>query len=152
QAKLPAMLAGAHFVLGNVLACNGQFPAAREHLERAVELFGAAPSRNYLALFAQAAPNTLVDDLAVLGYLSTALNRADELLAAARRSSDPYRIAVGLVMNGFAHLLIRDTRVLAERADEILSIAIEHEMPFQLMAGTFFRGWAMAAVGRGKEG
>src|SRR5215469_13699146 len=94
----------------------------------------------------------MIDDLAVLGYLSTALNRADELLAAARRSSDPYRIAVGLVMNGFAHLLIRDTRVAAERADEILSIAIEHEMPFQLMLGTFFRGWAMAAVGRGNEG
>ena len=49
QAKGSAVLAGAHCVLGAVQAVSGQFPSAREHLERAVELFGAGPSRNYLA-------------------------------------------------------------------------------------------------------
>jgi predicted ATPase len=59
QAKAPAILAGAHFVLGQVRFITGQFPAAREHLERAVELFGAGPFRNYLALFAQGHPISL---------------------------------------------------------------------------------------------
>jgi predicted ATPase len=152
QAKAPAMLAGAHFVLGGVLQASGQFPAAREHLERAVELFGAGPSRNYLALFTQGASYRLVAALAVLGYPSTALRRADELLAAARRTSDPHSIATALVMNGFSYIPLRDTRVASERADEILPFANEHGMLFPLMAGTFFRGWAIAAGGRGDEG
>jgi predicted ATPase len=73
QAKAGAMLAGAHFVLGCVRFATRQFPAAREHVERAVELFGAGPFRDYLALFAQAAPNLLVTILIILGYPSTGL-------------------------------------------------------------------------------
>ncbi len=152
QYNAPAMLAGAHFVLGTVLHGSGQFPAAREHLERAVDLFGAGPSRNYGTFFAQAASYMLVGVLAILGYLSTAFGRADELLAAGRRSSDPYSIATALVMNGFFHLPLRDTRVAAELAEEMLPIATEHEMQFHLMVGTFFRWWAVAAAGRGDEG
>jgi predicted ATPase len=53
---------------------------------------------------------------------------------------------------GIHHLLLRDTRTVAERADELLSIALEHEMKINLLAATFLRGWAMAAAGRGEVG
>jgi tetratricopeptide (TPR) repeat protein len=66
QAKTPAMLAGAQTVLGVVRFTTGHFPAARDHLERAVELFGAGPSRHYGAYFAQNAPNILVAVLIIL--------------------------------------------------------------------------------------
>jgi predicted ATPase len=146
------MLAGAHYLVGGVLGHGGQFPASRVHLERAVELFAAGLSHNYGAWFAQAASYLLVGTLTALGYLSTALSRAEELLEAARRSSDPFSIAAGLAMNGMINLPLRDTRVLAERADEILSIATEHEMAVYLISAAFFRGWAMAAAGRAEEG
>jgi adenylate cyclase len=55
-------------------------------------------------------------------------------------------------MNGFVHLPLRDTRVVAERADEILSIATDHEIPSYSIYASFFRGWATAAAGRGDEG
>jgi tetratricopeptide (TPR) repeat protein len=152
EAKAPAMLGGAHFVLGEALFATGQFPAARQHLERAVDLFGAGPSRNYGALFAQNAPGVLAGVVVTLGYPSTALGRAHELLSAARRSSDPYSIATALFSDCIHHVWLRDTRMVAERADEMLSIATEHEMPFLLIAATFFRGWAMAAAGRAEEG
>jgi class 3 adenylate cyclase/tetratricopeptide (TPR) repeat protein len=154
QAKAPAMLVGAHYVLGGPIRFStGQFPAAREHLERAVELLGAGPSRNrnYGALFAQIAPNMLVGVLVILGYPLTALSKAHELLAAARLSSDPFYIAGALFGDLMHHLLLRDTRMLAERADAMLSIATEHEIPIHLIVATFFRGWAMAAAGRGEE-
>jgi class 3 adenylate cyclase/tetratricopeptide (TPR) repeat protein len=151
QAKAPAMLAGAHLILGTVRSVSGQLQAAREHLERSVELFGAGPSRNYGSFFAQAASNTLVGVLVYLGYPSTALARADELLAAARRSSDSYFIASALYMNAVLHLMLRDTRVVAERADELLSIATKYEIR-QIGGATLLRGWAMAAEGRGNEG
>ena len=152
QAKAPAILGGAHYVLGVVRYGTGQFPAAHEHFERAVELFGAGPSRNYGVLFAQSAPVVLTAVLVILGYPSTALGRAHGLLAAARRSSDPYSIGIVLLGDCLYHIALHDTRMVAERADELLAIATEHEMPFNLMAATFFRGWAMATAGRAEEG
>jgi tetratricopeptide (TPR) repeat protein len=152
QAKAPAMLAGAYFVLGLVQFVMAQFPAAREHLERAVELSGAGPFRNYLALFAQAAPNILGEILIILGYPSTGLSRTHELLAAARQSCDPFSLASALVNDCMRHLLLRDTRMMAERADELFSIATENEIPRHSIYATFFRAWAMAAAGRGDEG
>ena len=152
QAEATAMLAGAHGVLGAVGFSTGQFPAAREHFERAVEFFGAGPSSNYGAYFAQNAPSLLVAVLVILGYPLTALSRAHELLPAARRWSDPYSIATGLFGDGMHHVVLRDTRMVAERADEMLSIATEHDMPVYFIAATFFRGWAMAAAGRSEEG
>jgi predicted ATPase len=147
------MLAGAHVVLAFVLFSIGQFPAAREHFERAVELFGAGPSRHHGAYtLAQEAPNMLVALLVILGYPSIALSRAHELLAAARRSSDPNSIARTLFSQGLQRVLLRDTRMVAERADEMLSIVTEHESLLGLIAGTFLRGWAMAGAGRSEEG
>ena len=147
QAKAPAMIGGAHFVLGAIRFATGQLAAAREHFEYAVEFLGAGPSRSYGAHFAQNAPNILVAILEILGYPLTALSRAHELLAAARRSSDPNSIATALFSFGIHQALLRDTRMVAERADELLSIVTEYEMPAILRAATFFRGWAMAAVG-----
>jgi class 3 adenylate cyclase/tetratricopeptide (TPR) repeat protein len=152
QAPAPAMLGGAHYVLGIVDFANGQFPPAHEHLERAAELFGVGPMRNFVAYFAQGAANVHAVVLHHLGYPSTARAREDELLAAARRSSDPYWLATALFLDGLHHLDLRDARMVAARADEILSIAATYEMPTNLIGATFFRGWAMAVAGRGAEG
>src|SRR4029079_7273366 len=116
----------------------GDFREAREHFERAVALSGLGPSHYYRAFYAQNAPNILIHILITLGYLST-VSRADELLVAARRTSDPNSIAIQLFGYGMHHLLLRDTRMVAERAEELLSIAIEHEMAVNLIGATFFR-------------
>src|SRR5712692_3597108 len=67
QARAPVMLAGAHQVLGVVGFVTGQFPAAREHFERAVELFATGPSHDFVAYLAQNASNILVAALVILG-------------------------------------------------------------------------------------
>jgi tetratricopeptide (TPR) repeat protein len=152
QYMAPAMLAGAHFVLGLVQFMTGQFPAAREHFECAVELFGTGPLRNYLALFAQAAHNLLADALIILGYPSAGLSRTQEMLTAARRRSDPFLVASALTVICLRHLLLRETQMLVERADELLSIATEHEIPHYAIYAAFYRGWATSAAGRSEEG
>src|SRR5262249_4607513 len=114
KAKVPAMLAGAHWTIGVVHFLTGQFPAAREHLERAVELFGAGLFRNYLALSAQVAPSLLAGALIILGYPLAGLSRAHDLLAAARRSSDPFSVASALIQDCMRNLLLRDSRMVAE--------------------------------------
>jgi class 3 adenylate cyclase/tetratricopeptide (TPR) repeat protein len=152
QAEAPAMLAGAHLVLGGMRFSSGQFPAARKHIERAIELMSAGPSRNYGANPTEVARHVLGGVLVLLGYPLTALGRAHELLAAARRSSDPHSVAIALFNDGIMHLSLRYTGMLAQRAGEMLSITAEHGMPFHLIMATFFRGWAMAATGRTDEG
>jgi tetratricopeptide (TPR) repeat protein len=152
EASSSTILAGAYFILGVVLFITGQFPTARGHFERTVELFGAGSYRGSAAFSAQFAADMLLAVLTILGYPSTALSRAQDLLAAARRSSDPYSIANALFNDGMRHVHLRDTRMAAERADELLSIAAEYGMAFNSIAASFFRGWAMAAAGRGEEG
>jgi tetratricopeptide (TPR) repeat protein len=151
QAEAPAMLAGAHHALALIRFVEGEFPEAREHFLRAVELSGPGPLDNFTAFLAQNSPNILRATQMFLGYPS-ALSRADELLAAARRSSDPHAMAVQLFNDCMFHLNLRDTRMVAERADELRAIAVEHEMRAHLQSATFFRGWAIAAAGRVEEG
>jgi tetratricopeptide (TPR) repeat protein len=152
KAKALTMLAGAHYILGLFQFLTGQFPPARDHFERAVELFGGGSYRSYDNFFAQGAPQMVCTVLAVLGYPSAALSKADELLTVVRRSSDPSSIANALFPYLMERLTLRDTRMVAERADEMLSIAIEYGMEFYLNLAIFFRGWAMAAARGGDDG
>ena len=150
--KAPSLLAGAHCVLGLVSFATGQFQAAREHLERAVETFGDGSPRNYGDLFAPVAPGVLGAALTILGYPLMALSRANEFLTGARRSSEPYSIVYGLFSDCMRHVVLRDYSTVAELTDEMLSIATEQEMAIHLVMATFLRGWVIAATGRADEG
>jgi class 3 adenylate cyclase/tetratricopeptide (TPR) repeat protein len=153
SAKAPPMLAMTNTILGVVDFASGQFEAAREHFERATELFSVSRLRNLGAYLAQTTPTILVAALSILGYPSVALRRFDELLAAARRSSDPNATGIALYGSGLHHVLLRNPRMVAELADEMLAIASKDEVPLINLGGAiFFKGWAMAAAGRGDEG
>jgi tetratricopeptide (TPR) repeat protein len=155
KAEASAMLAGGYLQLGLCRFSTGQFLAAREHLERAVELFGEGLSRNvsaFIGLAPRVASVMVVNVLVILGYPLTALSRAHELLAAVHLPAEPDSFVAPLLADLMHHVLLRDTRMVAERADEMLSIATEHERLFILQMATFFRGWAMAAAGRAEEG
>jgi len=117
----PALLAGAHAVLGVVGFCTGQFQTARVHFEQAVALFDAdlARIRFYGAYLANNASNILVAVLLILGYPLGTRSRADMLLTIARWSSDPHSITVALFSYGMHHIVLRETRMVAERADEL---------------------------------
>ena len=152
QAKAPATLASAHSALGLALAGDRHYEPAREHFERAIELFGPGPFRNFgEAYFAQLAAGMLALALLALGYPSTALAKERESLAAARQRADPFSIFATLFIGAMNHLQLRDSRTAVEHAEEMLSIAIEHGMKYQ-QETRFFRGWAMSDMGRGKEG
>jgi predicted ATPase len=148
-ADAPAMLAGAHSILGLVLNATGRLDSAREHLQSALELFGGeAPS----VPLGHSASVVLALVLFLLGYPTTALGRAYEFLASARRLSDPLFIAYALFSEGALHALVGDSRTTMERGEELLSTATEHGFVlFQAQAG-FLRGWALAGLGRTEEG
>jgi len=152
EAKAVPMLAGAHYIMGIVCFSTGEFPPAREHLERAVELFGTGLPRNHGALFAQMSLGMLSGTLTLLGYPSTALNINKEALIAARRRSDPLAVANALLIGLVNRVMVRDTRTVAEGTDELLSIAIEHGMALSVAVTPLFQGWIMAGSGQAEQG
>jgi class 3 adenylate cyclase/tetratricopeptide (TPR) repeat protein len=152
-AKAPAMVARAHFLLGNIPFYVGQLEAAREHLELAVALFGGAPFHNFVeAQYAGFATGALTTTLLFLGYPAAALNKSREFLDAMRRLSDPVPLAGALLRETINHTLLRDSRTALERAEELLLIATEHGMRFIAGAAAFHRGCALADQGREQEG
>jgi tetratricopeptide (TPR) repeat protein len=147
-----ATLAGAHSALGMAFFLDRQPERAREHFERAIELFGPGPLRNFgEAYYAQLAAGILAGTLVQLGFPSAALARKREALVAARQRADPFSIFTALFMGAMDHLQLRDSRTAAEHAEEMLSIATEHGFGYQQEA-RFFRGWALSETGRSKDG
>jgi tetratricopeptide (TPR) repeat protein len=145
--------AQAHFQLGQVLFWQGEFAAARQHSERALELFGSSPCRTFWeaenARYSNFYPVLVT---ALLGYPDTALKRSREALDVARRSSDPVAIAMALQTDAWANWIVRDAGTVLERTAEELAIATEQSMPLHMFFGTAFRAWAQAAQRQSEEG
>jgi tetratricopeptide (TPR) repeat protein len=153
QAKAPAMIGGAHCQLGTMLFMSGQFEEARRHCERAVELFGPPPFRNAVEFeYGLRAAGVLGGALLMLGYPATALKRAGDTMAAARRLSDPFQVVHALFMSFMVYFNIRDAAMVIQQADELVSLTAEHGMGVYLFQAAFFRGWGKAAAGKAEEG
>src|SRR5262249_1327205 len=152
-AKVMAMVAGAHYLIGLILTFKGQFEASREHLELAIAIFGPGPFRNFAeASYAQGATAFLTTTLLFLGYPAAALKKSREFLDAVRQLDDPAALATAGAREALNHSLLRDSRRALERAEELLLLATEHGWRFRVALATFYRGCALADQGRGKEG
>jgi predicted ATPase len=81
-----------------------------------------------------------------------ARNKSEEVLAAARRSSDPASIAQALAVDALANQMLGDAAKVQQRAEEELAIGAEYGMDLYLFLGTFTRGWALAVQGQTDEG
>jgi predicted ATPase len=154
QVNASGMLSGAHALLGLVLFGTGEFAAARDHFQYAVELFDAGLFRTggVHLLFYRGASPVFTTTVVILGYPSFALSRARELVAAARRSADPLAISNALLATLMSQVVLRDTSMVVERSGELQSIANEHELRFPLMLASFMQGCTLTARGRAEEG
>jgi tetratricopeptide (TPR) repeat protein len=148
-----ALLAGAHYQLGIVLFFFGEYLASRDHCERAFELFGPGPYRNFWeAENARWSATWPVLISILLGYPDAARKRSDDLLAAARRSADPVDIAHALFTDVWVNLLLGDAPKVQQRAEEELAIGTEYGMVLHVVIGNLNRGWALATQGQAEGG
>jgi tetratricopeptide (TPR) repeat protein len=147
------LLAGAHYQLGLVLFFLGEFSASNEHCERAFELFGPGPYRNFWEAESARWSATLpVVNSTLLGYPDRARKRSQDMLAVARRSSDPASVAEALFVDGWANWLLGDAPKAQQCAEEYFAIGTEYGMGMYLVIGAFVRGWALAVRGQAEEG
>jgi tetratricopeptide (TPR) repeat protein len=146
-------LAAAHGGIGVQLMVLGQFAQAREHFERAAQLFSGRWTGGFgqALFFAQSAPSTVALTLLVLGYPITALRRAKDALEAARQRARPYMNAVALAMYVFCHLVLGDIRRVAEQIETLTAMTAEFEMRIPHTIATFCRSWLLVDGGRVNE-
>src|SRR5216683_3015808 len=156
QARDAEMLAAAHAGIGVQRMTLGQFEKAREHFERAIELFGGRATRRFgqVSASAQSAPLILPHMLLVLGYPITALKRSKDALGTVRQRSGPFIFinATALATYILTYVGLRDLRAVAEEVEELAAITAEHDLALHRALAIFCRAWLIADAGRVKEG
>jgi class 3 adenylate cyclase/tetratricopeptide (TPR) repeat protein len=154
QAKEPRMLGAAHTVMALSLYAEGQFAAARDHFESAIELFdlGTVGTLGQIAAAGQSAEALLAHVLVILGYPGTALVRQRAALAAARRRGTPFGAAIALSLCAIRAAELRDAATVKVYVEELVSVTTEHVIPTYRGIAIFYRGWVIAAGGQTTEG
>jgi predicted ATPase len=111
-----ALLLEAHNVLGATLAFQGEFAAAREHLEQSLALYDALQHHS-LAFRYGFDPRVfclgrVAQSLWSLGYPDKALQRSQEALTRAQELSYPSSLALALMSAAFLHQFRQEERVV----------------------------------------
>ncbi len=136
----------------------GAFAAAREHLERSVDMYdpSAHGPENAQGVIGQ---DPGVSSLAFLawmlwhlGYPDQALQRSQEAIARAREISHPYSLVFALHFGTAVHRFRREGAMAQTQAEGVVALASEQGFPYFHAAGTYLRGWALAEQGRVEEG
>lgn len=144
-----------HRALGATLFGLGEFPAAREHLERLLALDCQAVRRS---------PSPLPYDpcvsgrawlsltLSVLGHPEKALAQADKALADAHQLQHQNTVALALSLRCSVGQFLGDHLDVAKHACALLAIALERGFAYWEGLGAYFRGWARAEAGETTAG
>jgi class 3 adenylate cyclase/predicted ATPase len=135
----------ANRVFGGTCWFQGDFVAARRHLEQA--LAGYDPKRDCGLAFrfgqdvVVSAMINLAHVLWPLGELERARRLVEEALALAMQSGHVPTMAYGQYYKCLFEAVARDAARAMPHADALVSLSREHGLPFFLTSGTFYHGW-----------
>lgn len=150
----PALLFGAHGLLGVSLHYLGELVSAQEQLDRAFELYDHAQRDRYCAVYGLNIGALVGSDLSrnswLLGYPTRALRTLDQTLSLGRES-DPAAQAVTISCVS-VHQLRREVRETEARASACIGACDEHGIWSQRKWAAIQRGWAAARQGAVEEG
>jgi class 3 adenylate cyclase/predicted ATPase len=152
-----ALLVEARRALGSTVLWQGDFPAARTHLEQAVTLYEQQPGEAVPLLFGGADPGVvclceLARVLWLLGYPDQALRRSQTALLHARTRAEPFSLGFALIFAAGLYQLRREGARTQQHAEEGMTLAQQYGFAALLSAGTIRRGWALAEQGHAEEG
>jgi len=151
-----ALLLCACYALGDTLFWQGEFMAARAHLEQGIAFHAPRPYDTYAFLYepepALSCLGVLSLTLWFLGYPDQALQRSHEALALAQESSHPYSLAKALANAAALHALRREWQTLKERAETLQTLAAAQGFAELLATATRSYGLALVEQGQIVEG
>jgi adenylate cyclase len=135
---------------------QGDFTAARNHLERGIALYDRQHYQRHAMLFGVDLGVSLLawfpHSLWHLGYSEQALQRSHVALTLAQELSHPYSLAFALDYTAMLHQFRREVFTAHARAEAAIALCTEHGFAYYLAWAMFIRGWALAELGQNVEG
>jgi predicted ATPase len=157
SAQDQALLVQAHNALGLAFFFQGDFAAAREHLERCIALYD--PRQHSTLAFSYAGQDPKVTACVfsawaaqASGHLDEAVARSQDALNSAQQLSHPYSLAYAQGISAAIHQFRKEAELTQKRADAGLRIATEHGFPFWSAFQTILLGWVLVHQGKADEG
>ncbi|SAL14004.1 adenylate/guanylate cyclase [Caballeronia peredens] len=151
-----AIAVEAHSALGSGLFFQGEFDAARDHLEQALARYQSTqrPERAYVHGLETGVRCLTFSSwtLWYLGYPEQASQRAEAALAHAHKLSHPFNLTFTLVSLAQLHQFRGDVKSAQECAEAAIDVATRHGFTFNQAWATVLRGWVLADQGKRDEG
>ncbi len=150
------MLIDGHLLVGARLMSFDDLHGGLDHLDRAIALFPAQPTRSPSALVGNdprvACLTTSGITLWILGQSDRAVGRMDDAIALAAELDHPFTSAYALFHAGLLRLLMRDGQAARDLAVALLELAEEHDFRIWTAAGECLLGGGQAELGQSAEG
>ena len=153
RAQSPAVSLAAHHARGVTLTFLGEYPGAREQLEKAVAVFGPDQRLPGTLEFPRTdSAGWLPFALWALGYPDSASTRSREGLALARQSAQPMALAIGLSLASHFSMHVRDGNTTHEYGQELAALSEKHGFPMHSAWALTYSGAVLILQGRAEEG
>ena len=146
----------AYHALGNTLHRMGDLRSARTHLEQGIALYdrqrGGAPPLRHGLDDGVAGRGYAAWVLWALGYPDQARQKTEAMLTLARELSHPLHLAWALNSAAWHSQYQRTFHVSLQYANAELALCEEHHFAQLLAVGSIARGWALACLGKHRQG
>ena len=130
---------------------RGEFPAAREHAEQALEIFDLEQEKALVRVFQ--IPSSvcclafLTMSLRFMGYPDQATRRHHELEALVEALANPACTSVGIGVGMYYYLDTHDVDAVAAKAEQAYALSVEEGFQFWSATMRVYRGWAQSMRG-----
>jgi len=145
-----------HYAVAVPLHLLGEFALALEHCERAIALYDPRQHGSHAFVYgldAGVASRSLAACILwELGYPERALKTSREALRLESEVAHPVSLANALAFAGLIYMWCGDTQPALESAEALIALAREKGFSSFLSMGLVISGWALTALGAGKEG
>lgn len=152
----PELILVAHWTMGISLTHLGEFNLAREHLQRAVDVYNPKRHSSLTFLFGQNPEITCLTYLAIcqaiVGLLDQAQETSNRALSLIEEETHLFSKAFGYALTAVLQAALRDPEGTFENAEQAFRISKEQGFPFIQGLGMMLRGWAQTEKGEAKKG
>jgi len=141
-----------HWTAGITQTHLGEFSLARDHLEKALEIYNGDRHLAFTYLYGQNPGVTCLNYLAlnlwILGYPDEALEKCEQAISLANDISHPFSQSFAHGMVSLHHALKKDSEAASYHSEETIRLSKESGFPFLMALGLIIRGWARADMGK----
>jgi DNA-binding winged helix-turn-helix (wHTH) protein/tetratricopeptide (TPR) repeat protein len=144
QMQVPGFTLAAHTIMGMTLFAQGEFAAARVHLEQALATHVERPPMGFINLTVPCL-STLAIVLVQLGHPDQGRGKGQEAAARARADQSMFDLAYTSLTACELSYCLDDPANLEPIVDEVIRLAAERGYPLWLAIGRVLRSWILGA-------